>query len=72
MRQARKFDNTNIIERAAAAAFGPFDGHQGKAVRRSLSGAAHGLAWPMLGRVGTQQTSAADWELLDLRGAAPA
>ncbi len=58
--QARKFDSTNIIERAAAAAFGPATATEARTVWRALSGAAHGLSWPMLGRVGTQQTSAVD------------
>lgn len=100
--QTRKFDNTNIIERAAAAAFDPATVTEARTVWRALSGAAHGLSWPMLGRVGTEQTSAADgegmadfqaggsldailngyflayrlalkgWDLLDLRGSAPA
>ena len=100
--QSRKFDNTNIIERAAADAFGPSLVTEARTVWRSLSGAAHGLTWPMLDRTSTEQTSDADeegiagfrsggsleaslnaymlayrlsakgWELLDLRGAAPA
>ena len=100
--QARRYDNTNIIERAAAAAFGPSMVTEARTVWRSLSGSSHGLVWPMFGRTGTEQTSAADgdgvaefrsggslaaslnaymlayhlsgkgWQLLDLRGAAPA
>lgn len=100
--QARQFDNTNIVERAAAAAFGKDSVTEARTVWRSLSGASHGLVWPMFGRTGTEQTGAADgdgiaefrsggnldaslnaymlayhlsskgWDLLDLRGAAPA
>lgn len=100
--QSRKFEATNIIERAADTVFGPATVTEARTVWRSLSGAAHGLAWPLLGRTGTEQTSAADgqgmadfqsggsldaslnayllayglsvkgWELLDLRGSAPA
>jgi hypothetical protein len=60
--QARKFDNTNIVERAASAALGPATLTEARTVWRSLSGAAHGLVRSMLGRTGTQQTSAADGE----------
>lgn len=60
--QARKFDSTNIIERAAAATFGPSTVTEARTVWRSLSGAAHGLVWPMLGRTGTEQTTSPDGE----------
>lgn len=58
--QARKFDNTNMVERAAAAAFGDSTSIEARTVWRSLSGAAHGLMWPVVNSVGTKQAGVAD------------
>lgn len=58
--QARKFEATNIIERAAEAAFGKPTVTEARTVWRSLSGAAHGLTWSMLGRPGSEVTSGPD------------
>lgn len=58
--QARMFEATNIIERAAAATFNKSAITEARTVWRSLSGAAHGLVWPMLGREGTEQAAGPD------------
>lgn len=60
--QARAFVATSIIERAAAFTFGQSTITEARTMWRSLSGAAHGLLWPMTGRDGTQQVTGPDAE----------
>jgi hypothetical protein len=58
--QARKFEATRVIEDAAMATMGKHVATEARTVWRGLSGAAHGLIWPALGRPGSAMTGPAD------------